>query len=70
MKKKDLFAYLDAIHFVDFGEVEMAVADFFREYVEKTEDYQTGYGDLVYFSELATEYVESKKLNLPIFLPF
>lgn len=61
MKKTDLFAYLDAYHFVDLGEVEMAVADFFRDYVEKNENYQPSRWELAYYSELADEYIQKQK---------
>lgn len=65
--KKDLFAFLNAYYFTEPWEVEMAICSFFREYVEKDEDYQPSYWELAYYSELANEYIEK---NLNLFLPY
>ena len=70
LKKSDLFSYLDWISFVEFWEVEMAVNDFFRKYVEKDENFQPSRWELAYYSELAEEYINKKQINLPIYLPF
>lgn len=59
MKKQDLFAYLDAFSFVSIWEIEMAIEDFFREFVEKNEKFSPSYWELAYYSELASEYLES-----------
>lgn len=60
MKKKDLYAYLDAFTFSEIAEIEMAVSDYFREFVEKDEDYQPSWWEIAYYAELAEEYVNEK----------
>ena len=52
-KKSDLFSYLDWIKFVNIWEIELAISDFFREYVEENPDFQPSRWDLSYYSELA-----------------
>lgn len=58
-KKSDLFEYLDWVHFVNIWEIEMAIADYFRDYVEKNPDYQPSWWELAYYSELAQEYIKT-----------
>lgn len=65
MKKQDLFAYLDAFSFVSIWEIEMAIEDFFREFVEKNEKFSPSYWELAYYSELASEYINKKQIFLP-----
>lgn len=60
--KKDLFDYLDEFSFVDDWEIPMAVNDFFRDYVEKDENYQASYWELLYFQELAEEYQAKRNI--------
>lgn len=43
MKKKDLFAYLDAWEFSELGEISIAIMEYFRDFVEKDPDYQPSY---------------------------
>lgn len=62
MEKSDLYNFLDGFYFVEESEVTMAVNDFFRDYVEKDENYQASYWELIYFQELAEEYINDKKL--------
>ena len=60
---KDLFEYLDVYTFVDGSEVTMAVNDFFRDYIEKDDNFQASYGELIYFQELADDYIKDRKLT-------
>lgn len=60
---KDLFEYLDVYTFVDDSEVTMAVNDFFRDYIEKDDNFQASYGELIYFQELADDYIKDRKLT-------
>lgn len=60
---KDLFEYLDVYTFVDGSEVTMAVNDFFRDYIEKDDNFQASYGELIYFQELAEDYIKDRKLT-------
>ena len=64
MKKKDLFAYLDAWEFSELGEISIAIMEYFRDFVEKDPDYQPSYWELAYYSELAEEYINQKTQNL------
>ena len=39
MKKEKLFNYLDGYYFVEESEITLAINDFFRDYIEKDENY-------------------------------
>lgn len=65
MKKQDLFAFLDAYSFVEEWEIEMAIEEFFRRFVEKDEEFTPSYWELAYYSELASEYINKKQIFLP-----
>lgn len=67
MKKEKLFSYLDGYYFVEESEVTLAINDFFRDYIEKDENYQASYWELIYFQELAEEYIKERNIE---FLPF
>lgn len=60
--KDDLFWYLDIFNFVWEFEILGAIEDFFRECVEKDENRTPSYGELVYFQDLAKEYMDKKQL--------
>lgn len=62
-KKSDLFSYLDWIKFVNMWEIELAISDFFREYVEENPDFQPSRWDLSYYSELAKEYIRTDEFD-------
>lgn len=61
--KNDLFWYLDIYTFVWDFEVLGAIEDFFRECVEKNENYSPSYWELLYFQELADEYIKDRGLE-------
>ena len=67
MKKEKLFNYLDGYYFVEESEITLAINDFFRDYIEKDENYQASYWELIYFQELAEEYIKERNIE---FLPF
>ena len=61
--KNDLFNYLDIYTFVWDFEILGAIEDFFRECVEKNENRSPSYGELLYFQELAEEYIKNRNLT-------
>lgn len=61
--KNDLFWYLDTYVFVWDFEILGAIEDFFRVCVNQDENRQPSYWELLYFQELADEYIEDRKLE-------
>lgn len=58
MKKENLFNYLDAYSFAWKTDIMIAIEDYFRESIEKNEERTPSYWELVYFWELAEEYMD------------
>lgn len=54
LTKQDLWDYLNWVNFVEKFEIEMAINNFF---VENFEIFEPSYGDLMYYSELADQYL-------------
>lgn len=61
--KDDLFLYLDTYAFVWDFEICGAIEDFFRVCVNQDENRQPSYWELLYFQELAEEYIKDRKLE-------
>lgn len=61
--KDDLFWYLDTYAFVWDFEILGAIEDFFRVCVNQDENRQPSYWELLYFQELADEYIEDRGLE-------
>lgn len=60
LKKEKLYEYLDGYHFVNYWEIEGAIADYFCEELEL---FNPWYGDLFFFHDLAIQYCSEKNFE-------
>ena len=60
MTKKNLFNYLESYCFTYGYEVTGAIEDYFREYVEKNDNFSPSYWELIQYYNLAREYANKK----------
>ena len=58
IKKSDLFNYLDQYSFSWKSDITMAIEDFYRENIEKDENYTPSRWEIAYFWDLAEDYME------------
>ena len=66
--EEKLFPLLDGETYKDQEELENKIEEIYNEKIIKGSKWY--FTKCQYFTELAFDYVESRKLNIPIFLPF
>lgn len=66
--EQKLFPLLDQFTFVDYLELQWAIAEIYNEKICKSDRYY--WSDLALFSELADNYMKKRKLELECILPF
>lgn len=60
MNTKKLFEYLETYCFEYWYEVVWAIEDYFREFIEKDENFFPSYWELLEYYNLAREYAHKK----------
>ena len=66
--EEKLFPLLDGETYKDQEELEHKIEEIYNDKIIK--DSKWYYSDAIFFTDLAFDYIESRKLNIPIFLPF
>ena len=66
--EEKLYPLLDKYTYKDQEELENKIEEIYNSEIIKGSKYYRW--KCIYFTELAFDYIESRKLNIPIFLPF
>lgn len=66
--EQKLYPLLDKYTYKNQEELEQKIEEIYNEEIIKGSKWY--FTKCMYFTELAYDYIESRKLNIPIFLPF